>query len=591
MKRTITMTYALILAFILMFCLGGYPVTVGAVSTYENYLTVGSAGSGLTIEPTMIFEPKTFSEINAAYGKSVRPASVIVTPDKDMNVTLDGTTKTLAATFDTYLRAKFIPIVRLSADTADAFIAWMNNTYTISDIMAVSSDIGVIEKLYADGVCYKVNTVYDLTGVTLSSDRYDAWQYLGPANAAGCNILMFSASDPNIAIAAEYVSAMTKVCWAYAADKIEAVGAITGGCYGVVAESAEILTEAVSVFRNNGFARAQYIAAHRGITTYANENSLTAIAAAINEGATHVEIDLQITADGKILVCHDSQTNSTSNKSGWYFVNATSDRLSEAVLEDYSKKYGESYASLEEVVELVRGTDLIIIFELKFDGGSTKAVDELKAIETFRTVMQGYPEMDGHWYTITFYSPYAEGMKEYLPQVPVGFIGAAKAGKETDEGTAAWKGLYSSMNNLSDRMTFMRTYNVGCDETDSATPKSLAASYLARGYAFNTWTFEDASHLLSAINVATTNKADDCAMYVKEINAENLTLTEAELSAGTVTVSCTTYCGWIVEKECKIVVVDDSGDTVTAMLYCTQEIDYNNASYGIYSALINVTVR
>ena len=590
MKRTKTMACVLLLVLAFIACLGGVTLSASALSTYENYRTVGSSGSGLTIEPTMILEPQTFEAMSAAYAKSVKPASVIVTPDKDMKVTLDGSTKTLATTFDSYLRAKYIPIVRLNADTVDAFIAWMHNTYTISDIMAVSSDIGVIETLYADDVCYKVNTVYDLTDVKLGSDRYDAWRYLGPANAAGCNILMFGASDPNLAVAAEYISAMTKVCWGYAANKTEAVGAIAGGCYGVVAKSAETLTEAISVFQNNGFARAQYIAAHRGITMYANENSLTAIAASVNEGATHVEIDLQITADGKILICHNSETNGTSNKSGWYFANATSDRLSEAVLEDYSKKYGETYASLEEVVELVRGTDLIIIFELKFDGGSTKAVDGLKAIETFQSVMRKYPEMDGHWYTITFYGPYAEGMREHLPQVPVGFIGAARAGKETDNGTPAWKGMYATISDISSRIAFMRTYNIGCDETDSDTPKSAYASYLARGYTFNTWTFEDASHLLSAINVATTNKAESCAMFVKKINAVDISLTEAELSNGTVTVNCETYCGWIVERECEIVVVDRSDNTATAMLYCTQETGSNEASYGIYSGLITVTV-
>lgn len=139
----------------------------------------------MNIEPTLILEADSFGKMQEIEQATVRPASVIVTPDADMNVSLGGESKTLAETFDGYMKGRFIPVVRLTAETVDKFAAWMKNTYTVSDIMAVSSEIEVIEKLYADEVCYIVNTVYDLTSVSIPENRYELWQYVGEANAAG----------------------------------------------------------------------------------------------------------------------------------------------------------------------------------------------------------------------------------------------------------------------------------------------------------------------------------------------------------------------------------------------------------------------
>jgi glycerophosphoryl diester phosphodiesterase len=48
------------------------------------------------------------------------------------------------------------------------------------------------------------------------------------------------------------------------------------------------------------------VAAHRGASKAAPENSLSAVKEAIAQGADWVEIDVQETADGEVVVCHDS---------------------------------------------------------------------------------------------------------------------------------------------------------------------------------------------------------------------------------------------------------------------------------------------
>lgn len=557
-----------------------------AVKTYANYMSVNASEDGLVIEPTAILEPASFAEISGGAN------SVILTPSADMKVTLGGETRSFESVFDNTLKAKYIPVVRLTSATVDGFIDWMTNTYTVSDMMAISSELSVIQKLYADEVCQIVNTVYDLTDKEIGSDRYWAWQYLGDANAAGCNILMLDASDENLPVAAEYISAMSKVCWGYAEDKIEGVSAVTAGCYGIVSPSAGVLKNTLDVFTEDGFARAQYIAAHRGITTYCNEQSLTSVAASVNEGATHIELDVQITKDRDILICHNSESNGTGSKNGYYFVSTLAEHMRRLQLVDYSNKYDDTYPTLREVFDLVRGTDVILILELKFDNGSTAASEQLNAVEKLKEITDEYPDMAGHWFTITFFAPYAEGMKTYLPKVPVGHLGGAQAGAEKDKNLPAWGGKWCGMGTMAPKIAFTRSYNMVFDETYQNATNTTALSYLARGYVQNTWTFDDLRHFDARANIATTNKAEDCALLAKEISTEAITLTAEEYAKGTVQAKFTTYNGWVKSGECKIIEVAREGNTVTALLHYTQPYAYGGAdrTYGLYSKPVTITI-
>lgn len=58
------------------------------------------------------------------------------------------------------------------------------------------------------------------------------------------------------------------------------------------------------------------ICAHRGFNTIAPENSLPAFGAAIGLGADEIELDLWETADGALVVSHDSRVDRVSNGTG-----------------------------------------------------------------------------------------------------------------------------------------------------------------------------------------------------------------------------------------------------------------------------------
>jgi glycerophosphoryl diester phosphodiesterase len=56
------------------------------------------------------------------------------------------------------------------------------------------------------------------------------------------------------------------------------------------------------------------VIAHRGACFAAPENSLEAFELAIGEGCARIELDVQLTADGQVVICHDPSTARTTGE-------------------------------------------------------------------------------------------------------------------------------------------------------------------------------------------------------------------------------------------------------------------------------------
>ena len=107
--------------------------------------------------------------------------------------------------------------------------------------------------------------------------------------------------------------------------------------------------------------------AHRGASGYAPENTMIAFEMAADMRADGIELDIQLTKDGEIIVLHDETIDRTSNGKGW---------VKDYTLEElrrldfsYKKKYPNAgpmqIPTMREVFELVRPTDMRINIELK----------------------------------------------------------------------------------------------------------------------------------------------------------------------------------------------------------------------------------
>ncbi len=108
-----------------------------------------------------------------------------------------------------------------------------------------------------------------------------------------------------------------------------------------------------------------FIFAHRGASKVAPENTLPAFAAAIDLGADGVELDVQYTQDGKLVVFHNPTLESCTNGSG----RVTSHSFEEIRKLDAGSWFGPQFAgtkipTLDEVLEFLHGK-LLVNIELK----------------------------------------------------------------------------------------------------------------------------------------------------------------------------------------------------------------------------------
>jgi glycerophosphoryl diester phosphodiesterase len=128
------------------------------------------------------------------------------------------------------------------------------------------------------------------------------------------------------------------------------------------------------------------ITAHRGASGAAPENSMAAFRAAMEAGATYVELDVQRTRDGDIVVLHDGdllRMGGDPRKVG----DMTAAELASI---DIGRRYGPQFAGerppmLAEVIDLVRGRVRINV-ELKYnvpDPALAPAVIDLLKRENF----------------------------------------------------------------------------------------------------------------------------------------------------------------------------------------------------------------
>jgi len=158
------------------------------------------------------------------------------------------------------------------------------------------------------------------------------------------------------------------------------------------------------------------IFAHRGDLAHAPENTLPAFQQAIQKGADGVELDVKLTADGHVIVIHDSTVDRTTDGKG---------RVASLPLEairklDAGKWFNEKFAGtkvplLEEVFEVV-GKDKMINIELKdytvsHDGLVKKVCELIKRHDNHNQILFS-----------SFFPSTLKVAAQALPEIPRGLL-------------------------------------------------------------------------------------------------------------------------------------------------------------------------
>ena len=108
------------------------------------------------------------------------------------------------------------------------------------------------------------------------------------------------------------------------------------------------------------------IYAHRGASAYAPENTMSAFHEAARRYADGIELDVQMTKDGVIVVMHDEDVSRTTNSQGLVREKTLKEIKDLDAGGWYSRLYvGEKVPTLEEVLTFLQGNSLRLNIEIK----------------------------------------------------------------------------------------------------------------------------------------------------------------------------------------------------------------------------------
>lgn len=160
---------------------------------------------------------------------------------------------------------------------------------------------------------------------------------------------------------------------------------------------------------------------HRGARGHAPENTMSSFQAALDMGADGIELDVQMTKDGKIIVCHDHNLERTSNGTGWIIEHTREELRALDFGGWFSPKFaGEKICTLREVLQWATPTKLIVNIEIKngpviYDGIEEKTsalVHECRMVD--RVIVS------------SFYHPSLVKMKQLDPLIKTGLLYASR---------------------------------------------------------------------------------------------------------------------------------------------------------------------
>ena len=146
------------------------------------------------------------------------------------------------------------------------------------------------------------------------------------------------------------------------------------------------------------------IIGHRGSPTDEPENTLLGFRRALAQGVAGVELDVQLTKDGRLAVIHDDTLDRTTTGRGP--VRA----LTMAELRRLDAGRGEPLPSLDEVYELVKGQAHLLV-ELKQPEAAPALLRFFRDHRAFEAAR-----------VISFWHPAIKGLKEAEPRLATGVL-------------------------------------------------------------------------------------------------------------------------------------------------------------------------
>lgn len=454
------------------------------VSTYQQE-------TNLINFPTVVSEIKTNSDLTNLSTLEDKPSNAILNMNKDGDIVNKDGVKldSFESIFKNTLKKEIIPIVRVEdVESANALINFLDNKINILDMAVMSSKPELVKKVKVSKS--RIRGIIDFSYSELNMTQIV--QTLNENYAITAVLSKDMATINNVF----YVQARFKTVWVNLDDALsefEIFNAINSSAYGLISNNYTNIYQSYSHYDDSAYVHPVFNAAHRGLPETYHENSVSGVQAAIEAGATHLEIDCYLTTDNRVVLMHDATIDRTTNGTG----NIESYSLAE--LREFKLDLVEpleDIPTLEDIIEAMIDSDVVLILEIK--SGKMAIVDQI------RTVLETYNFLDRVIF-ISFNLDIISRLKSTIPECPTAYLGGVNSS--------------SFINGL----VTMGQYNTIYDTNQSNANKNFNQQYLRdRGIIGWYWTFEGAAQIELTIPTygyvgVTNNSADRYSNKVKFI--------------------------------------------------------------------------
>ena len=474
-----------------------------------KYADVRDPATWLCVAPSMVSEITTMAEFENIHTNS--PITAIldyqIVDGSDRIVFSDGSVSPEEAMIK--LAGKIIPAFRVDsneeADRAASFLIGQD----MRDAYAVSTNPAYVKRAYEKWkyirgvVDYSAKTSYDPEDI-----RYEAL-----ANTAKVLILNENASKADVTQIQDSFSCV----WLKAGPGVTGtISAIHKGPYGIVTPDRSV-TEFCYTNKDyyNNYQvqiRRPGIIGHRGNPSTSQENTIAGSKEAYRYGATAVENDIYLVADGVLMIMHNATIDSATNGSG-AVTSFTSAELKQYRVDENKDVPTEPIPSLEEYFQLVKG-DMSKRLVVEYKQESVALVQPLKRlIEKYDIADQiVIIDFDKQGENI-------DALRSALPGIPVGWLNYLDI---TDS---------DPMGSVQKALDTLQTQVVGCNPKYDYAPKNgntqdtwgakSIREFAHRGVTIWPWTIDDQSVfnklMIAGIGGITTNYTQWGSDYIEEL--------------------------------------------------------------------------
>ncbi|MGN8967076.1 glycerophosphodiester phosphodiesterase [Intestinimonas sp. HCP28S3_D6] len=460
--------------------------------------------TGLVMSPTVVAEGDSLSASDIAAGER-RPATLIKEVFSDLTVVDRGTRISLNSYVDR-LDKRVLAGFRIEDLTTAAAFAQYVSVNGIVDVNVFSSQLQVLQTACAGKP--GVRAILDCSDMDLADPRSAA----ALAGRAGARVVVLDQADASPETVAAIQTRGVAVWVRTDGGEAAYYTAILSGADGLVTDGWEGVMDAIESFPagQRTLTRTPVITAHRGLHETAPENTERSAILAAEAGTDAIECDVHLSADGVVMVNHDSTTGALTNQNLWIAA-ATRLQLQSLTFRDKALA-GDRMPTLAQLFQAVQGRDTVFLVEIKSEDPAI--IEPL--VQTVYTA-----GMTDRVVFLSYSTEQLQRIRARMPEAAVGYLAAC-----TQSGADTAANLKAMAEVLDPLCAFY-----SCPQEAQTTALTRAARH--RGILIHPWTVDEyelfEQKYYDGYHGITTDHPDYASYYLTGAEAVQ---TEADFQSG-----------------------------------------------------------